>query len=100
LEVLRHAIDDEKIRRQHEERERILAEARDAAARYGMSVNQFLKSNEKKRRTAAAPKYHNPDNPKQVWSGRGKQPAWVQKALATGVSISDLEQAPTPHVES
>jgi DNA-binding protein H-NS len=100
LEELRHAIDEEKMRRQNEERERILAEARDAAARYGMSVNQFLKANEKKRRVSAAPKYRNPDNPKQMWSGRGKQPAWVQKALATGADMGDLEQDSTSHVTS
>ncbi len=95
LEVLRHAIDEEKIRRQNEEREQILTQAREAAARYGMSIKQFLKSSDKKRRASAAPKYRNPDNPKQVWSGRGKQPAWVQKALANGVQMTDLERAPS-----
>ena len=95
LEDLRNAIDEEKIRRRNEERERLVAELHDAAARYGMSVNKFLKTQDKKRRVAAAPKYRNPDNPKQIWSGRGKQPAWVQKALANGVKMADLEHALT-----
>ena len=93
LEQLRLAIDEEKIRRQHEERERILTDARDAAARYGMSVNKFLKSNGKKRRATASLKYRNPDNPKQVWSGRGKQPSWVQDTLAAGKSLDELADA-------
>ena len=97
LEELREAIEAEKIRRQEEERERILTEARDAAARYGMSVDQFLKPNEKKRRAAAAPKYRNPANPKQVWSGRGKQPVWLQKALVDGAKLGELEYVPETH---
>jgi DNA-binding protein H-NS len=89
LDKLRDAIDAEKIKRQQEDRERLLAEVRQAASRYGMSVNKFLKSSERRRRSAA-PKYRNPDDPKEVWSGRGKQPKWVQDALASGRSLDDL----------
>jgi len=30
------------------------------------------------------PKYKNPKNPAEVWSGRGKQPRWVRDQLKTG----------------
>ena len=30
------------------------------------------------------PKYKNPDNPVEVWSGRGRQPRWVREQLKTG----------------
>jgi DNA-binding protein H-NS len=93
LEQLRKAIETEKQQRQKAERERILHEARAAAARYGMSVAQFLQPRDKKRRAAAAPRYRNPQNPKQVWNGRGKQPAWVQQALDAGSTMTDLEAA-------
>jgi DNA-binding protein H-NS len=36
------------------------------------------------------PKYHNPDDPLQTWSGRGKTPRWVNELLGTGKSIEDL----------
>jgi DNA-binding protein H-NS len=40
------------------------------------------------------PKYANPDEPQQVWSGRGKQPRWVAAKLAAGLSLRDLRIAP------
>ncbi|MGZ9032950.1 MAG: H-NS histone family protein [Rhodospirillales bacterium] len=36
------------------------------------------------------PKYRNPDNPEETWSGRGRQPRWVQAALAEGETLDDL----------
>lgn len=38
-----------------------------------------------------APKYRNPDNTAQTWSGVGKKPAWVAEALASGKTLADLE---------
>ena len=32
-------------------------------------------------RKPVAPKYRNPDNPEQTWTGRGRQPTWVKEAL-------------------
>jgi len=39
---------------------------------------------------AAPPRYANPENPAQTWSGRGKQPAWVSAAIASGRSLESL----------
>ena len=36
------------------------------------------------------PKYQNPDQPFETWSGRGKQPRWVGAQLMTGKKIEDL----------
>jgi DNA-binding protein H-NS len=36
------------------------------------------------------PKFRNPEAPHQTWSGRGKQPRWMRKLLAQGVSMKDL----------
>lgn len=36
------------------------------------------------------PKYRNPGNASQTWTGRGKQPLWVRDALAGGKSLQDL----------
>jgi DNA-binding protein H-NS len=36
------------------------------------------------------PKYKNPNNPAEVWSGRGKRPLWVQKQLKTGKKLDQL----------
>lgn len=44
------------------------------------------------RRTAGkvAPKYRNPANPEQTWTGRGKRPRWFSDALAQGRKETDL----------
>ncbi|WP_170565444.1 H-NS histone family protein [Ruegeria atlantica] len=44
----------------------------------------------KKTATKAAPKYANPDDPSQTWTGRGRKPAWLKAALEAGKSIDDL----------
>jgi DNA-binding protein H-NS len=36
------------------------------------------------------PKYANPANPDQTWTGRGRQPGWVKEALGKGKSLDDL----------
>jgi DNA-binding protein H-NS len=33
------------------------------------------------------PKYQNPKNPAEMWSGRGKQPHWVQAQLKAGKKL-------------
>ena len=37
-----------------------------------------------------APKYRNPANPEQTWSGRGKRPRWFNDALKAGKKEKDL----------
>ncbi|MBI5263382.1 MAG: H-NS histone family protein [Bradyrhizobium sp.] len=36
------------------------------------------------------PKYRNPEEPSQTWSGRGKQPRWLAAALKTGHSLDEF----------
>ncbi|WP_109124609.1 H-NS histone family protein [Dyella sp. C11] len=40
--------------------------------------------------TTVAPKYRNPADPEQVWSGRGKRPRWFNDALKAGKKEKDL----------
>jgi DNA-binding protein H-NS len=55
-------------------------------------------------RAAVAPKYRNPGNPAQTWSGRGKRPLWFSEALkkkgVTAESMlidrSTVKSAPVP----
>jgi DNA-binding protein H-NS len=37
-----------------------------------------------------APKYRNPADPAQTWTGRGKRPRWVQAAIDAGKSLESL----------
>jgi DNA-binding protein H-NS len=36
------------------------------------------------------PKYRNPTEPSETWSGRGKQPRWLAVALKTGHTIEEF----------
>ena len=45
----------------------------------------------KSSRAAAQPKYRNPNNPEETWSGRGRQPRWLTVALTSvGAKIEDF----------
>lgn len=39
---------------------------------------------------ASKPKYSNPNNPMQFWTGRGKRPQWLSEAVAGGAAIESF----------
>jgi DNA-binding protein H-NS len=45
---------------------------------------------ERRKYPRVLPKYQNPNEPSETWSGRGKQPRWLVAALKTGHSIEDF----------
>jgi DNA-binding protein H-NS len=45
---------------------------------------------ERRKYPRVLPKYQNPNEPSETWSGRGKQPRWLTAALKTGHSIEDF----------
>lgn len=55
----------------------------------------------KSAKSVVAPKYRNPDNAAQTWSGRGKRPLWFNEALkkrgvtAESLLIQGTKAAPT-----
>jgi DNA-binding protein H-NS len=36
------------------------------------------------------PKYKNPNNPTEIWSGRGRQPLWVREQLEAGKKLDQF----------
>ena len=36
------------------------------------------------------PKYQNPKNPTETWSGRGRQPGWLSPQLRSGKKLDDF----------
>jgi DNA-binding protein H-NS len=44
-------------------------------------------------RASVPPKYRNPENPAETWTGRGRQPKWVVAKLAEGKNLKDFEIA-------
>ena len=41
-------------------------------------------------RRMVAPKYRNPDNPSQTWSGRGVTPKWLSEKITAGASQEEF----------
>jgi len=44
----------------------------------------------RKKRGKVKPKYRNPKNPGETWSGRGRQPRWFVAAIKAGKKESSL----------
>jgi len=59
------------------------------AGELGFSLSELTGAGKK----VSAPKYHNPADPSQTWTGRGRQPTWFKEALAAGKSEKDLRIA-------
>ena len=55
-------------------------------------INAADFSVERKRRPypKVLPKYHNPKNPEETWSGRGKQPPWLAAQLESGKRLDQF----------
>jgi DNA-binding protein H-NS len=60
-------------------RDRIHALAADA----GIPLDALIKT--------APPRYRNPADSDQTWTGRGRQPRWIAEALASGRSLDDFK---------
>ncbi|GJL83761.1 MAG: histone-like nucleoid-structuring protein H-NS [marine bacterium B5-7] len=48
------------------------------------------KAGRRKSRGKVAPKYRNPLNSSETWTGRGRKPLWVVAALDSGKKLQDL----------
>ena len=45
---------------------------------------------ESRKHAKVPPKYRNPNEPSETWSGRGKRPRWLTQALLAGQKIEDF----------
>lgn len=74
----------------------IAEKVRKLAKDNGLEISDLLaadkpnKAKAKKSRGKVAPKYKNPANGSETWTGRGRQPRWVADALTGGKSLEDL----------
>ncbi|ABQ13559.1 H-NS family nucleoid-associated regulatory protein [Dichelobacter nodosus] len=77
FETLINYIDKERKKRARE----IIAEAQRQASRFAQDIAPTVS-----RKTASKrpPKFANPDNPEQTWSGMGRQPDWYKAYIDKG----------------
>lgn len=77
-------------------KQEVAEKVRKLAKDNGLEISDLLaadkpnKAKAKKPRGKVAPKYKNPANGSETWTGRGRQPRWVADALTDGKSLEDL----------
>lgn len=104
LERLRADVDKALNRVTEAEKKDALRAAQKAAKAHGFSLDELTggekavaEKPEKKKiarsaadgRAKVAPKFANPNNPDETWSGRGRAPKWMADHLAAGGSKDD-----------
>ncbi|MEO5340334.1 MAG: H-NS histone family protein [Magnetococcus sp. MYC-9] len=96
LVVLKADVDNFIKQRQKERRREIYTRMMEMAQAAGFdSAEAFIASQGKTPRSDKGvrlpPKYCNPQNTKQTWSGKGRKPGWVISHLASGGQMETLE---------
>jgi DNA-binding protein H-NS len=72
------------------ELEKRLAQLRRENEMHAVSPEAGSVSRERRKYPRVYPKYQNPKDPSETWSGRGKQPRWLVAALKTGHRIEEF----------
>jgi len=94
LVKLRNELDTSIDNRREEEKQQLLWDIREKITERGFSMTEIFSRDEiikhLKSRSPVFLKYHNPDNPEQKWSGRGRKPNWVIALLEQGRSLDEL----------
>jgi len=72
------------------EKKKVLAKMQELAADAGMTPSEVA-AHFGGSRSKGTPKYHNPDNPGQTWTGKGRRPGWLQALIDQGGSLEDYE---------
>ncbi len=67
-------------------------EVNDILKKYGVTIDQVVGIKSKKTRAGALsePKYRNPDDFTQTWTGKGRKPKWVLEYLDRGYTLDGL----------
>lgn len=63
------------------------------AAAHGVSVEDVMAGNapaKKAPKAKSAPKYANPSDKSQTWTGKGRQPNWFKAAIDAGTSPDSM----------
>lgn len=75
------------------EKIKLVDEIREKAETLNIPIEDLLQeaSKPKKRKVGTIkPKYRNPDNSNETWSGRGPKPKWMIAQLEQGKSLDDM----------
>jgi DNA-binding protein H-NS len=68
-----------KIEKQNAERAEVRQKLIDIAKQHGFEINELFGKG-RKGKGSVAPKYRDPKNPENTWTGRGRMPRWMAAA--------------------
>lgn len=74
---------------------KVRAEMEKLAAAHGVSLEEVMDGKtagktRKAKGTKSTPKFANPADPSQTWTGRGRQPEWYKAELAKGAAPDSM----------
>lgn len=89
LEELQVEIEQTIDQRREENRIAVKEKMEAMAAEAGFSVEE-LYGKAKGKKSPLPPKYRNPDNASQTYTGRGRKPGWLADKIAAGADMDDF----------
>lgn len=78
-------------KRELEKRLAYLNQGKDAISQGVEMASRNVKGTPRRKYPRVLPKYRNPSEPSETWSGRGKQPRWLVAAMKSGRKIDDFK---------
>lgn len=88
LNRLRLSIDSTLVNKRQSELLALRQQVEDLVDNSPFSLEEILEA--KPARKPVLPKYRNPNDPGQTWTGRGRRPRWVEDCMANGMDLADL----------
>jgi DNA-binding protein H-NS len=88
LAQLRTQIDHLMVDKQNAERVALRQKLSDMAKEHGLSLEEVLGKG-RKGKGSVAPKYRDPKNHENTWTGRGRMPRWMVAATKGGKASKD-----------
>jgi DNA-binding protein H-NS len=79
LAELRSQVDRTMVEKQNSERVALRQKLADMAKEHGLTLDEVL-GRGRKGKGSVAPKYRDPKNPENTWTGRGRMPLWMVAA--------------------
>lgn len=77
------ALEAQKKKVLRDTRKEIIKEIIKTISQYEITTDELFKTEEKDREPSK-PKYANPEDNTQTWSGKGRQPAWLKSYIEAG----------------
>ena len=97
LQALQRQVQEALVKSEARRKQEALSAVERAVKEYGLTLQEMLtlasegrQKNWASGKVEAAAKFRNPENPDEIWSGRGRRPLWFKAHLEAGKSEDDL----------